>query len=166
MKSKYQGLEIEEDIQMASKSWTFQRIGWVLMLLLVIAAVLGFTGGGGLPGISTGKAGGEAAGMELVYERYLRWEAPAALKITLFDAQAPEQRLRFSKDFYEKLQVEQVVPEPKEVRIGKEHITYTFNSEGGKAHLIFYLKPQHPGQMEIAVDNGNKKITISQIVYP
>ena len=143
-----------------------QRVGWVLMLLVVVAALLGFLGGGGLAGISTGKAGGQAAGMELEYERFLRWEAPATLKVTLFDAQAPEQKLRFSKDFYEHLQVEQVIPEPKEVHLGKEHITYTFNSEGGKARILFYLKPQGPAQMETTVDNGRSKITISQIIYP
>ncbi|MFD2245187.1 hypothetical protein [Pontibacter ruber] len=166
MTNKYEGLEIQEDINLASKTWTLQRIGWVVMLLIVISAVLGFTGGGGVAGINNMKVGGEAEGMQLEYERFLRWEAPAEFKVTLFDVQAPEQQLRFSKDFYEKLQVEQVVPEPKEVQVGKDYITYTFNSEGDEARMIFYLKPQQPGQLQVAVDNGRKKITLSQFVYP
>ena len=48
MKKHNQELEIDEDIALENKSWTAERVAWVLMGLLLLAVLLGFTGNGGL----------------------------------------------------------------------------------------------------------------------
>jgi hypothetical protein len=39
-------LELEQDVQYQQRSWAFERIGWIAMSLIAIAALLGLTGSG------------------------------------------------------------------------------------------------------------------------
>ncbi|WP_018478209.1 hypothetical protein [Pontibacter roseus] len=167
MRKHNQELEIDEDIELERKNWAVERVAWVFMAIVVLAALLGFTGNGGLKGINLLTAGSQADGVEVEYERYLRRKAPSELKVTLYPtATSPERELQFSKDFYDKVQVEQVVPEPSEVYTHEQGITYTFSGAGSTSPIIFYLKPKHMGSLEVSLKTGEKSLAISQFVYP
>jgi hypothetical protein len=158
-------LEIDEDIALERKNWILQRIAWVLMALLVLAALLGFTGDGGLTGISKRTAGSKADGLEIDYERFLRYKAPTELLVTFYAAAGPSRHeLHFSKGFYEKIQVEQVIPEPLEVYTHEQGITYRFSDN--VSSVTFYLKPKRIGSITHTVSAGGPGISFSQFVYP
>ncbi|WP_242928332.1 hypothetical protein [Pontibacter vulgaris] len=161
MKKHNQELDIDEDLALEHKSLILERIGWILMLLFVVAAALGFTGRGGI--INDKTEGSTAAGIEVAYERFLRRDAPSTLKITLHE---PSSQVRFSKAFYEKVRIEEVVPEPKQVQVTHESILYTFEGAPVNASLLFYLKPQKAGSLQYMVDNGKHQLSISQYIYP
>lgn len=167
MKKHNQELEIDEDIKLESRNWAVERVAWVLMALVVLAALLGFTGNGGLKGINQMTAGSQAQGITVEYERYLRRKAPSELKVTLYAAAiSPEKELQFSKEFYEKVQVEQVVPEPSKVYTHEQGITYTFSEAGATTSILFYLKPKQMGNLELSLKADGRSLTISQFVYP
>ncbi|OKL39912.1 hypothetical protein [Pontibacter flavimaris] len=167
MKKKYQDLEIDEDLELERRTWTIQRIVWGLMLLIILAALLGFTGDGGLPGISKKTKATASQHMTLEYERYLRHQVPSELKVTLQQLQTSEPAIRFSTDFYKEQRVEQVVPEPEKVQVGPEGITYTFSVEQAQSHIIFYVKPLHAGNLSFTAHGpAGEAIAVSQFVYP
>lgn len=83
MKKHNQELEIDEDLKLERNTWVVQRVSWVLMLLIAIAALLGFTGHGGLPGISSMKAETTTKSVVVEYERYLRNVTAEQLKVHL-----------------------------------------------------------------------------------
>ncbi len=163
MKKHNQELDIDEDLVLERRTWAFERTGWLFMLLFVLAALLGFTGRGGIATINDQTAGSKAAGIEVKYERFLRREAPANLQVRLY---GQENQVRFSKEFYEKVRVEQVVPEPELVHVTDESIIYTFEKEAEQALLAFYLKPQKSGSLHITIANSNTQLNLSQFVYP
>ncbi len=161
---KHRGeLDIDEDIQLESTNWKVQRVAWVLMAIFVLAALLGFTGDGSLNNLNTKTA--KADGLELEYERFMRRDAPAEIKLK-FPAQQQELSLQFSKDFYEKLHVEQVVPEPTEVFTHEQGITYRFATSPTPTSATFYLKPKGIGSMHLEVSTETSRLSVSQFIHP
>jgi hypothetical protein len=167
MKKHNQELEIDEDIVIENRSWTAERVAWVLMAILLLAVLLGFSGNGGLKGINKRIAGSQATGIEVEYDRYLRREAPTEIKVTLYaPAAETAKELQFSNDFYDKVQVEQVIPEPTEVSTHENGITYKFAGTATIMPITFYLQPKHMGTQEIQVQAGERSVSFSQFVYP
>jgi hypothetical protein len=165
---KHKGeLEIDEDIELERTNWVVQRIAWVLMALVVLAALLGFTGSGGIKGITQFTAGSQADGLELAYDRFLRRHNPSEIQVTLYPMRdASFQELHFNKDFQEKLHVEQVIPEPAEVYSHAQGITYSFKGTDSPSTIIFYIKPKHIGSLDLHITGSWPKVAFSQFVYP
>ncbi|MBC5775144.1 hypothetical protein H8S95_13785 [Pontibacter sp. KCTC 32443] len=167
MKKHNNELEIDEDMALERRTWIIQRFSWVIMLLILIAALLGFTGRGGAPGINKMKAATASQSMEIEYERFLRNEVSGEMKVNLVNIPSANPSVFFSKEFYENIRVEQVVPEPETVQVGPEGITYTFQVSQPESHIMFYTKPMHTGTLNIVVRGpNNDTVTLSQFVYP
>ena len=157
-------LDIEEDMPHQRRVWRIERVGWVLMFLFLAAAVLGFTGRGGL-GVGQKKAGGAEAGLEVAYERYLRQDSPSEMRIT-FHRQGRGHRLRLNREFVEKVRIEQIAPQPSESEIDSQGVTYTFSSKGGGSEVFLYLQPKQAGSLRTVLSDGSSSLAINQFVYP
>lgn len=156
-------LDIDEDIKLEGTNWKVQRVAWVLMAMFVVAALLGFTGDGSLNNLNTKMA--KTGGLEIEYERFLRRDAPAEIKLNI-PVKQETLTLHFSKDFYEKLHVEQVVPEPTEVYTHEQGITYRFAASQAPTAITFYFKPKGIGSMQLEVSTETNRLSISQFIYP
>jgi hypothetical protein len=165
---KHRGeLEIDEDIQLESTNWKVQRVAWVIMALVIIAALLGFTGDGGIGNLQSLKAGDSAEGLEVEYERFLRRSAPAEIKVKLAPSTSDSLTdLHLSKDFYEKLQIDKVVPEPSEVYTHERGITYRFTTANEPFAVTFYLTPKGMGSLPLHFSTNERKVAITQFIYP
>ena len=101
------------------------------------------------------------------YDRYLRRQAPTEVKVTLTaPASETAKELQFSRDFYDKVQVEQVVPEPTNVMTHESGISYQFAGTASRMPITFYLRPKHMGTQVIQVQAGKSRVSFSQFVYP
>ncbi|WP_299708334.1 hypothetical protein [uncultured Pontibacter sp.] len=165
---KHRGeLEIDEDIQLESNSWKIQRVAWVIMALVIIAALLGFTGDGGIGNLQSLKAGDSSELLEVEYERFLRRSAPAEIKVKLAPSTSNSLTdLHLSKDFYEKFQIDKVVPEPSEVYTHEQGITYSFTTANQPFSVTFYLTPKGMGSLPLHFSTDKKKVAITQFIYP
>ncbi|HEY4652319.1 MAG TPA: hypothetical protein VIG72_12940 [Pontibacter sp.] len=167
MKNHNNELEIDEDLKLERNTWTAQRIAWVVICLILLAALLGFTGRGGVEGINKQKVSTTSRHMEVEYDRYLRDEVSAEMKVHLRQISSAAPSISFSKAFYEKIRVEQVVPEPEAVQVGSAGITYTFRAGQPESSIMFYLKPMHIGPLTITAGSPDgETVTLSQFVYP
>ncbi|MHC2992572.1 hypothetical protein OB13_13630 [Pontibacter sp. HJ8] len=167
MKKHNQELEIDEDSAFAKSTWTAERVAWVLIGVLLLAVLLGFTGNGGVTGINKRTAGSQATGIAVEYDRYLRREAPSEIKVILSGTSSEATKeLQFNQDFYDQVHVEQVIPEPTEVSTHENGITYKFAGTAPIMPIIFYLQPKHMGTHEIHVQAGKSSVSFSQFVYP
>jgi hypothetical protein len=167
MKKHNGELEIDEDLEMDHRTWTVQRISWVILLLIVIAALLGFTGRGGVKGINKTTKNTASQTMEVEYDRFLRDEVEGEMKISLQNLKTTSPSLFFSKEFYDKVRVEEIVPEPEHVEISQDGITYTFRATKPEFIILYYTKPLHIGSLQVVAKGpDNETVTISQFVYP
>lgn len=63
-------LDVDDDRAFQEKFWTFQRVAWALMALILLAALAGTTGSGGP--LAHAEASGPGGSIE--YPRIARWQ--------------------------------------------------------------------------------------------
>ena len=87
--------------------WIFERTGWVLMAVIIGAALLGFFGGGALGAVHA--AAGDALAVR--YPRFARANAPLELVIE-WAPQQVEATIWISRPYIDQFADEEVLPAP------------------------------------------------------
>ena len=159
-------LERERDLEFQQREWTWQRAGWAVMGLIVLAALIGLLGSGPLSRTSTAQGP-----LRLEYARFERRHAPTGLELTLTGApaEAGQVDLWFSLDFLEGIEITSIVPDPESAEVANEGMVYRFAVDGSAREFIMRLAFEHndPGVRTgaIGVVDG-PEIRFSQFVYP
>lgn len=152
-------LQLKDEIDLHRTGWIVQRIGWAVLLLLVIAAIAGVFGTGWLSSSSITREG-----TRVTFERLARFEAPMKLIIHAQETDGHVE-VRFPQTYLEEVEVDKIVPEPAAQETGNGYVIYTFKAQASSA-LIFYLIPESPGNIrtEMAVDKS--VFPIAHFIYP
>jgi hypothetical protein len=161
-------LEIDQDLDFQHRSWMVQRVGWIVMPLIVLAALLGLLGPGPL---SSATVGSEAGSLWLEYDRFGHYQGPMTLRFHLGVGSAPEgmARLRLNQDYVEKIQIEQVTPEPERVEMASDGLIYTFQVAKPNQDMIitFHLRPNNFGPLTGQIGLAEaQSLRFSQFIYP
>lgn len=153
-------LEIQEYLDSQERGWRTQRIGWVIILALVVLAALGLFG----DGVASKKTVTQS-GTTVEYERFYRQEAIMELKVDL--AQAPGSRsvIAFPNQYLEKFTIESIVPEPRENRVENRQVAYFFEGTP-PMKVVFRLVPQRAGSIDGSVRVNNLTIPLTHFIYP
>ena len=141
------GLEIEADRAFQERWWRVERVGWVLMALLVVVAAIGLTGGGG----SLSRAQLDASGATIDYPRIGRWQSPEVVTISIPSAAPGLVDVLLPGNFLEVYTVESVSPQPYSVMSTPDGQVFTFELggstreiEGGTNTVLFALRAARP----------------------
>jgi hypothetical protein len=161
-------LEIDQDLEFQRRTWMVQRVGWVVMALVALAALLGLLGPGPL---SNATAGNQKMPLHVAYNRFVRYQTPTQLRVHLTPETGREGKARvwLSRDYLQGVQVQQVVPTPEGVEIGSDRLTYIFRlSEPSQPTAItFYVEPEQIGPLSCHIGLGSgPPLSFSQFVYP
>lgn len=147
------GLQVEEDRPWQEKFWTAQRVGWLLMAVLVVAALLGATGKGGPLASASVKADGGV----LNYPRITRWQSNEQLVARLPASASGEVGIELSRPFVELFSIESIEPEPSEVEATAAGHRFTFELGAGKGEklIVFNVRVAKPAlQRSVGVRIG------------
>jgi hypothetical protein len=160
------GFQVNQNLTFQRRDWTAQRIGWVIMLLLVIAALVGGFGHGALGDARVGDPGG----LRLDYERLTRHGSSSFLRVQLPTVAGPsEVQLWLDRRYADRVRVESVVPEPESTELSWDRLTYTFKLGPGRRppHVTFDITPiaLWSTTARLGVIGGDT-LTFSQFVYP
>jgi hypothetical protein len=150
-------LAVGEDLQFQRKWWRFEKVAWLLFLIIVLLDVAGLFGRGPLA-----KASAVSSNhlMQINYERIERFSTPSILTIHF----APEAvqngqiHLWVSDEVVKDLGNQRVIPQPASSRTGNGGIFYTFPSTPTPNSVEFALEPASPGvthfQLRVFGDPG------------
>jgi hypothetical protein len=161
-------IEIDRDIEFQRRSWQVQRIAWVLMLVIVVAAVLGAFGNGPL---SSAHAG-DASRLSVDYERFVRFVSPE--KVTFHIARAAIQpgssvELWVDREWLARHDVKAIVPEPSETRVTPDRLIYRFSvdSAGFPFRIELDLETMAVGALhgKAGLTDGST-VLFNQFAYP
>jgi hypothetical protein len=161
-------LEIGQDIDFQRRFWTIERIGWVVITLLIVAALLGLFGSGPL---SNTNAGNQGSPLWLEYSRFGRFKAPTTLQVHIGERAKPKEVARIWLDhrYMEGVQVMQVTPEPQSVKTASDRLIYTFGvaKPNQPITVTFHLKLEKIGLLSgrAGLING-PSFDFGQFVYP
>jgi hypothetical protein len=141
------GLEIDQDTRHQRASWRLQRIGWAVMVLVVIAALAGLLGSGPLSRSRTSTT----SGLQLEYERFARYQDPHRMTLRLPQSlvHAGRARVSISRTFLDGSTIESIVPQPEAQHLEGEWVAYLFRVTGGTgpATISFVITPQRIGRL-------------------
>lgn len=152
-------LELDEKIDMHIKGWKVQRVGWVLVLAIMLAAALGVFG----HGIFSKKVV-HLENAQITYERFFRYEAEMEVRFIVAGSAAPTQ-ISFSQDYLKNMRIEQIVPEPKENFTRSGSVFFVFG-EDTPVEVTFYLMAKKAGTLQGEVGVNNANFHLSQFIYP
>ena len=137
-------LDVCEDRAFQDKMWTAQRVGWALMLLFLVAALLGATGGGG----PLAMARVETPEGTIEYPRVTRWQAAADMTVTLPPGTGAKAELHLSNELIKLFHVETVTPEPSQTVATPAGHRFTFDvAGGGPKTIVFHVRASKPSLM-------------------
>ena len=162
-------LDIHEDATFQSRTWLLERIGWIVILLILAAALLGLCGSAGPLG--RGSAGEQGGPLSLRYARFPRHAAPTLLEVRLDGATVRDgtARVWMEQALLENFDLEHVTPEPVTVELGAGHLTYVFRvaEPGGPLTITFSLRAERygPHTGRIGLPDG-PTLRFRQFVYP
>jgi hypothetical protein len=165
-RSSSPGLQLEERLDFHRRNSLVQRIAWCLLALLLIAALLGVFGAGGV--FAEARVIGEG-GVELRYDRFARRSASSTLLLRLGEAGAGSQvRVRLARAFIERAQIDSVTPEPQRVETDTDGVTYVFAAgRAPSAPVRFDLKLERSGRYrdQVVLEPGGT-LELRQFIYP
>lgn len=162
-------LQIAEDVEFQRSEWRVERFGWAAMALIVLFALLGLFGGFGP--LSEATAGDAGNTIQVDYDRFMRYKAPSALIVHIDPAviQEGEARFWFDRDYLAGLQIQQISPQPDQVEVEPDRITFTFMvAEADRpVEIVFNLQPDRIGMLSGSAGlEGAEALSFDQWVHP
>lgn len=166
--SRHADLEVDEDMRFQRRSWRVQRVGRAFVFLLVLAALAGFFGGGGVARTEAHSADGALA---VEYRRFARNHSDAELTVRVQPAGAAGDPVRvwLSRPLLRAVEVERVTPEPVRSTAGGERVTFEFATAagGGPVEIVFHGRTREPGvaRGRVGVEGGGE-VDVRPFVFP
>lgn len=152
-------LDFQDEIALHKKGWIIQRIGWGLMIVLVLAASLGLFGTGVLANVT--KTVDDSV---IKYERFVRFGKPMNLRIETVPVDG-KIVVALPLDYLMHVELERIVPKPEVERIRHTTVEFVFNaSDDGK--IKFYLVPEKVGKVATQLRVNQSDFIINHFVYP
>lgn len=161
-------LEIYQDLAFEERAAWWQRAGWLVLTLVLLAGLLGLFGDGPL---SRAGAGAPDGPLRVEYDRFGRLLGETELRVQLGAGTARDGtvRLWLERDYLDRMRPRRIAPEPEGVEAGPDRLIYTFRvaDAGAPAQIIFTLEPAAlgAGGAHLGLVDG-PTVRLDQLIYP
>ena len=153
-------LELDESVYMHKKGWIAQTTGLIFMLMIVVAAALGFFGDGMVSRVIS-----NSGNMTVDTQRFYRRDAILELKVSIRSHNDSGPKLSFPNHYVDKFEIQSIVPEPERSTVAGENVIYHFNGSGVQT-ITFYLIPQSLGEVKGSVAMKGEVINLNHYIFP
>lgn len=164
-RDQYPGLEIDVDTRQQRRDWVIERLSWIVLTLLLIGIACGLFGRGGP--LSTRTLVSTESGVEMQYERFIRYHSPDVLRMAI-NVVAPPVRLKIDNAYLRHIQIDNIAPRPAQEISEDGAVTYVFEARPQSSmQVTFYFSPEKFGHLDgwLSVNDG-PRYAFSQFVYP
>lgn len=157
--------DFQNELQYHRREWRVQRIGWIAMALIIVAALLGVFGSGPLSQAELSVA----ASARMNYERYARYGSQSTI---IVECLAPEcatspLRVTVNASYFEAFELVSVTPDPQLVSAAGNSTRFEFDAAAAPARVIFRLEARGLGRVPGTWQIGDAEpLTARQFVYP
>jgi hypothetical protein len=155
--------KLDRQLKFHRVEWRIQRIGWIVVVVFLVAAGAGLFGNGPLSHASAASAEGRVE-----YERFLRYGSPSQIVITPTSRAAHGiSRIEISSEYLEGFRIESITPEPANVHMAGQQLVYEFTAAGSGASISIHVDPQRLWRHRAVVRiDGGAPLEIRQLTYP
>lgn len=151
-------LEIDEQLDLHEKGWVIQKVGWTIIITVMIAGGAGIFGNGFLSNQTS-----ISGYIKADYERFFRYETE--MKV-LVESTNHISSISFSQQYLKDFRIVRFVPEPFNNNTTKKEVRYNFLP--GENHIVsVYLIPKDYGRIGgIMKVNETNNINLNHFIYP
>lgn len=136
---------VGEDRPFQMRFWIFQRIMWLVFALIMLAALIGWTGEGGAFAEKKTQAGSAS----VTHMRVVRYRGPTKLLLEFSEPTSRSTEFSFDRRFAEFFEVETITPEPSATLLDEGRITYIFKqTQPAPARIELVIKPDRIGLLQ------------------
>jgi hypothetical protein len=160
--------DINQDLDFSRREWRVERVGWVIMALVVLAALLGLLGRGPLTEKVAWDAGSE---MWVEYDSVDHMQAPSELKLHVGPGivTTDELRLALNAAYLSRIEIERIQPEPSAQELAGDEVIYVFDvaEPGQPVDLSLQFRFARPGRVTaVMAIEGGPQLSFNQLVLP
>lgn len=165
--TQYHSFIPSEDLSFQQRFWRVQRIGWAVMALIVVAAVLGLLGSAGFLNNATRST----SSLQVQYRPIVRRDTATTYLITFQGQQGSQRQLLIAERLFKQADVRSVSPQPKSVTLVNGFYRYSFASDddGKLAPVVISAWPGNtvvgPISFQIGTDQAHLQ-TVNQWELP
>lgn len=165
MSEKTSSLEVLSNSLFQRREFIFERMGWLVMGLILLAAALGLFGKGMLS-----RAVLETEQFSLQYDRFLHYGNLTTLKIDVpaNGGDVGVVAVAMPNSYLHQFRIEKIVPEPESTAHGNQTVFwFTATSADEPISILFRIEPEQVGKMEGQIFvNSEQGYAFKQFVYP
>jgi hypothetical protein len=159
-------LQVPQDPDFQRREWWAQRVGRVVMAMVVAGGIVGLFGSGPLSRATATDAGG----LRVDYGRFERVQAPTTLRIHVHPraVSAGRAEIWIDRDYLLESQVVGVDPAPAAVAVTADRMVYAFDvpEPTRPAVVVVHLRLQRAGLRTGRVGAATGLVSFRQLVYP
>ncbi|MEB6592207.1 hypothetical protein MXM82_24225 [Pseudomonas asiatica] len=159
------GHPVQEDMPMQQRVWRFERIGWYVLVVIVLLALAGLFGNGPL---SDAEVVSQDGRVKVEYQRLSRSGTTDNLFITVQGTPGQPVMVELEGTLLRQASIETLQPEPQaSMSHGPALLLQLGTSKDGMATLYLTLRSEHVGTLEGVVRAGsNSAVHFSTFLYP
>lgn len=150
---------VRENMPLQIVGWRVERIGWYLLLGLMLLALSGVFAQGPLA-MKTVTSGG----LQVTYPRFARYGAPVTLRVRTVSDSALSVTL--ANEWVEGFAFESIQPAPQASRYGSDGLQWRFLAVSGPGQVVFRLKADALGRVKGWLSAGDQRVELTTFVYP
>ena len=159
-------LELKQNLAFHRREWRVQHVGWWALTAFVVVASLGLFGSGPL---SRARAGEPGAPVWVEYDRFARVGATTRMYVHVSAAPGePNREVRVNREYFERIRLEGLMPEPERVLIGPADVRFFFDMDAaaGEGTIVFDVQPLRAGRHSIRIATDRQPgHTFTQVAY-
>jgi hypothetical protein len=156
---------IKEDMAFQRATWRAERIGWTVLWLIVVLALLGLFSNGLL---STASVESPAGDLRVTYERFQRNGTLAEIKLEAAPQSGQQLAIRIGTQILDASTIETITPRPQAERGIAGGIEFVFAVEPGEPLTVYVnVRPRGVGFLAGGIGIGESRpARLSQFIYP
>jgi hypothetical protein len=156
---------VEENIVLQRKLWRFERVGWFVLVAVVILTLCGLFSRGPISSTETTSANGN---LQVEYERFHRNGSVNSMVIHARGKPNQPLLLDLSAAVLRGFSVESIQPQPIASSSSQLGISFTLQTDGhGESVLYLALRSDGVGLFKTRIQTGaGEQVSISQFIYP
>jgi len=151
-------LEIDEELSLHEKGWVIQRVGQVIVVLVMMGGALGLFGEG-----LFSKATPHMGNVNVEYERFFRYQTEMRIEVKSSEHIST---ISFPQSYLQKFKLIRFMPEPESNSTAGSETIYSFLPR--ENHIVnIYLETQNYGNISgLMKINGKDPIQLQHFIYP
>jgi len=156
---------VHEDIPMQQRVWRFERVGWYVLVAIVLLALAGLFGNGPL---SDAEVVSQDGRVRVEYQRLSRSGTTDSLFITVQGIPGQPVEVQIEGSLLRDASIETLQPEPQQsMSHGQAMLFQLGTKQDGVATLYLTLRSEHVGTLEGSVRAGPESaVHFSTFLYP